>query len=95
MSGLVHLRPGTKLPPWVETLDQTAFEGAWGPLADHEHLLAFPPHAYIRWSVIPAAQEAELLRIAVAPEARRQGHARRLLDASEALLRSEGRDLGG
>jgi ribosomal protein S18 acetylase RimI-like enzyme len=90
MSEPLHLRPGAAMPPWVETLERTAFEGPWGSLAHHEHIFGFPPHAYIRWSAVPAAHEAELLRLAVSPGARRRGLARQLLEVSEAFLRSEG-----
>lgn len=90
MSGLVHLLPGSKMPPWVEILEKTAFEQCWGPLENHEHLFGFPPNAYVRWCAIPTAEEAELLRLAVSPETRRQGLARRLLEESESYLRSEG-----
>lgn len=92
MSELVHLLPGAKMPPWVELLERTAFDGPWGALEGHEHLFALPPQAYIRWSVVPVAQEAELLRVAVASEARRQGLARRLLEDSETWLRGQGID---
>jgi [ribosomal protein S18]-alanine N-acetyltransferase len=92
MSEPVHLAPGSAMPLWVETLEQAAFEGSWGPLQSHEHLFGYPPHAYIRWSVIPAAHEAELLRIAVSTEAQRQGLARKLLEKSETFLRGEGID---
>ena len=92
MNERLHLLPGAKLPPWVEFLDQTAFECSWGALAHHEHLFGFPPHAYIRWSTLAAVGEAELLRLAVSPEARRQGLARRLLEESEIYLRSAGID---
>lgn len=77
------------MPPWLEALEQEAFETPWGALAPHEHLFAIPADAYIRWAVVPAASEAELLRIAVAPSARRQGHARQLMTFSEAFLRSQ------
>lgn len=90
MSGELHLFPGSALPLWVESLEQTVFGEPWGALEDHEVLFGLPPQAYARWSAVPAAQEAELLRIAVAPTARRQGLARRLLEASESWLRSEG-----
>lgn len=90
MSGLLHLRAGESLPPWVEPLETQVFGDAWGSLEPHEHLLAIASRAFIRWSVVPVAGEAELLRIAVHPEARRQGLARQLLQASEAYLRERG-----
>ena len=90
MKELVLLHPGSKLPQWVESLERMTFEAPWGALEHHECLLGLPPHAYARWSAIPAAQEAELLRLAVSREARRQGLARHLLEASEAHLRSLG-----
>lgn len=89
MKDQIHLLPGAKLPPWVEILEQAAFEHPWGPLEPHEHLIGLPPHAYIRWSTLPAVGEAELLRLAVSPDTRRQGLARRLLEASETYLRTE------
>jgi len=90
MTSLLHLLPGTELPKWVTDLEQATFQDAWGPLAGHERVLAFEPEAYSRWSVVPAAQEAELLRIAVAPEARRRGQGRQLLEASERVLMDQG-----
>lgn len=86
MSGVVHLRAGESLPPWVGTLEAQVFGDPWGPLEPHEHLLSIAPHAFIRWGVVPAAGEAELLHIAVHPEARRQGLARQLMEASDAFL---------
>lgn len=86
MSGILHLRAGESLPPWVGPLEAQVFGDPWGPLAPHEHLLAIAPQAFIRWSVVPAAGEAELLRVAVHPEARRLGLARRLLRESEPFL---------
>jgi ribosomal-protein-alanine N-acetyltransferase len=74
----------------MEPLERAAFGEPWGILEAREHLLVIEPHAFIRWSILPAAGEAELLRIAVAPEARRQGLARKLLEASEADLLSQG-----
>ena len=90
MNEPLHLFPGSELPAWAETLDRAIFGTPWGPLEGHEHLLAVPPLGYARWGVVPAAQEAELLRLAVAPEARRQGLARGLLEASERYLLREG-----
>jgi ribosomal-protein-alanine N-acetyltransferase len=76
----------------MEPLERTAFGQLWGPLGAHEDLLAIEPLAFIRWSVVPAGGEAELLRIAVAPEARRRGLARRLMEASETFLQGAGID---
>ena len=92
MNMILHLRSGDPMPVWVELLEHAAFGGPWGPLENHEHLLMIAPHAFIRWCAIPTADEAELLRIAVAPEARRQGFARKLMEASEAFLMGEGID---
>lgn len=82
--------PGEALPEWIQALDQEIFGTPWGPLESHERLFSEAPLAYARWSAVPAAGEGELLRIAVAPTARRQGHARALLLASEKALRAEG-----
>jgi ribosomal protein S18 acetylase RimI-like enzyme len=90
MSEPVHLHPGSEMPAWAVELDRAVFGEVWGSLAASEHLFGWAPEAYSRWSIVPAAQEAELLRIAVAPEARRLGHAKRLLEASESFLQGEG-----
>ncbi|HWQ08634.1 MAG TPA: GNAT family N-acetyltransferase [Holophaga sp.] len=90
MSAPLRLSPGSELPAWAEALDELVFGKAWGALEGHEYLLGLQPYAFARWGVIPAAQEAELLRLAVAPEARRQGLARTLLEASERFLAQEG-----
>lgn len=83
---LHHFGPGSALPAWVEALEREAFGEAWGPLDDLEQLWALEGLGYARWQVIAAAREAELLRIAVCPEARGKGHGRRLLaESSEAL----------
>jgi [ribosomal protein S18]-alanine N-acetyltransferase len=92
MTGILHLRPGDPTPLWVELLERATFGEPWGPLGNHEHMLMVAPRAFIRWCAIPTADEAELLRIAVIPEARRQGLARQLMEASEAFLLGEGID---
>lgn len=84
------LGPGSELPAWLESLDAEAFGSAWGPLADHEALWASEGQAFARWSLVPSAAEAELLRIAVAPGARRKGLARELLRRCEAALEELG-----
>jgi ribosomal-protein-alanine N-acetyltransferase len=81
------LGPGAELPVWVEELDCLAFGDVWGPLDENELLVMLVPRAFARWRLILAAGEAELVRLAVAPGARRQGLARRLLEASDAILK--------
>jgi ribosomal-protein-alanine N-acetyltransferase len=85
-----RLGPGTELPGWIEALERGTFGDTWGALDEGELILALDPSAFIRWRCIPAAGEAELLRLAVAAEARRQGLARHLLEASERLLKEQG-----
>ncbi|HEY3270672.1 MAG TPA: GNAT family N-acetyltransferase [Geothrix sp.] len=78
------------LPEWVAWLDRLAFGDAWTSLASHEALWVVPELAFARWSRVPAAGEAELLRIAVAPGARGQGLGRVLLEACQRELAAEG-----
>lgn len=85
-----RLGPGSAQPAWMETLDRACFGEEWGTLGEREWALALPSIAYALWSVIPALGEAELLRVAVEPTQRRDGLGRRLLKASEHLLRDEG-----
>ncbi len=75
--------PGGPVPAWVRALELEVFGEAWGALAPHERLWILPEAAFARWTVVEAAGEAELLRIAVAPEARGRGHGRRLLEACQ------------
>jgi ribosomal-protein-alanine N-acetyltransferase len=53
-------------------------------------LWLIPEVAFARWAVIPAAGEAELLRIAVDPAHRGEGLGRRLLEACQGALAGEG-----
>jgi ribosomal protein S18 acetylase RimI-like enzyme len=87
---ILRLPEGEPLPAWVARLDRLAFGDAWHSLAPHEALWVVPELAFARWSRVPAAGEAELLRIAVAPEARGQGLGRALLEACQRDLAGEG-----
>ena len=82
-SGLRRLQPGEPLPAWVVRLDRTAFGVAWKAPAPHEALWLIPEVAFARWACAPAAGEAELLRIAVDPGRRGEGHGRLLLEACQ------------
>jgi len=86
VKAFTHLGPGSEVPQWLEALEAEAFGKPWGPLEGGEHLWAVPGAGFARWQVIPAAQEAELVRIAVAPAARRKGHGAALLRHSVAVL---------
>jgi ribosomal protein S18 acetylase RimI-like enzyme len=81
---------GALVPDWVTRLDRTAFGVAWKAPAEHEVLWVIPEVAFARWSCIPAAGEAELLRIAVDPAHRGQGLGRTLLEACQRELEAEG-----
>ena len=85
-----RLAEGAPLPDWVARLDRAAFGEAWHDLAPHEALWVIPGQAFARWSQVPAAGEAELLRIAVSPEARGQGLGRALLEACQRDLAEAG-----
>ena len=85
-----RLATGAALPEWVARLDRTAFGAAWKAPAAHEVLWMVPEVAYARWATIPAAGEAELLRIAVDPAHRGQGLGGLLLAACQAALAEEG-----
>ena len=84
---LAELEP---LPEWVARLDRLVFGEAWDGLSSQEALWVIPEVAFARWSRVPAAGEAELLRIAVAPEAQGQGLGRVLLEACQRDLAAEG-----
>ena len=87
----VHRLPeGAALPDWVPRLDEATFGEAWMGLASHEALWVIPELAFARWSRVLAAGEAELLRIAVAPEARGLGIGRVLLEACQGDLAQAG-----
>ncbi|WP_243303837.1 GNAT family N-acetyltransferase [Geothrix oryzisoli] len=85
-----RLAEGAPLPDWVTRLDRQTFGEAWRGLAAHEALWVIPELAFARWSRVPAAGEAELLRIAVASEARGQGLGRAVLEACQRELAGEG-----
>jgi ribosomal protein S18 acetylase RimI-like enzyme len=87
---LQRLTADDPLPGWVTRLDRTAFGSAWKAPAKHEALWLAPEMAFARWARIPAAGEAELLRIAVDPAHRGQGWGRVLLEACQRDLAEEG-----
>ena len=81
-----RLGEGERLPGWLRALDETTFGEAWGEPDPHEAIWLVEGEAFARWSLVMAAKEAELLRIAVDPARRGQGLARALLAACEADL---------
>lgn len=87
---LRRLEAGEALPDWVARLDRTAFGRAWKAPAEHESVWVIPEVAFARWACIPAAGEAELLRIAVDPAHRGQGLGQVLLEACQRDLEAQG-----
>ena len=85
-----RLEAGASIPDWVTRLDRTAFGAAWKLPAEHEVLWLIPELAFARWACVPAAGEAELLRVAVDPAHRGQGLGRRLLEACQRELAAAG-----
>jgi len=88
--GLQRLGPGSAFPEWMEALDIEVFGDSWRILMEGEIGFLLLEWAFTIWRVTPAAEEAELLRIAVHPDHRREGLALALLKASEAELRPIG-----
>jgi len=83
---VVQLPAGDPLPDWVVRLDRTAFGEPWKAPAPHETLWLIPQLAFARWACVPAAGEADLLRIAVDPAHRGSGLGRTLLEVCQAQL---------
>ncbi|HTL99331.1 MAG TPA: GNAT family N-acetyltransferase [Holophagaceae bacterium] len=81
---------GEPLPGWLRALDEAAFGEAWGDPEPHEAVWGIEAAAFARWSVVRAAGEAELLRIAVDPARRGEGLGKALLAACEAELAASG-----
>jgi ribosomal-protein-alanine N-acetyltransferase len=84
------LGPGSAFPEWMEVLDASAFGESWHILVEGELGFVAAGRGFALWRVTPAAEEAELLRVAVHPDHRRRGLAAALLAASETALRREG-----
>ena len=91
-AGVWRLEVGEPLPEWVVRLDRTAFGSPWKAPSDQEGLWLLPERAFARWTLIPAACEAELLRIAVDPGHRGGGLGRTLLEACQQDLAAQGID---
>lgn len=62
------------------------FGSLWGPLGDMEVMWLLDGLAFARWRAAPGIGEAELLRIAVSKEHRREGHAKKLMAESSEYL---------
>lgn len=87
---VIRLEAGAALPNWVARLDRTAFGAAWKAPAAHEAVWLLPEVAFARWACVPAAGEAELLRIAVDPAHRGQSLGRILLESCQRDLEAAG-----
>lgn len=81
-----RLSPGEPLPSWVRALDEITFGEAWGEPEPNETVWMLDESAFARWSLAPAAFEAELFRIAVDQERRGEGLGHALLEACQKEL---------
>jgi ribosomal-protein-alanine N-acetyltransferase len=79
-----------EVPPWLAVVERACFGDTWGGRMPGERLFVIPEVAFARFAVVPAAGEAELLRIGVSPAARGFGHARQLLDGGVRVLAAAG-----
>jgi ribosomal-protein-alanine N-acetyltransferase len=86
VTGFRHLGPGSDLPGWIEELESDCFGKPWGALDGGDHLWAVDLAGFARWQVVAAAEEAELVRIAVRPSFRRAGQGAALLRHCQAEL---------
>lgn len=89
MSELRRFGPGEDSPTWVDSLDRRCFGESWPHLEANEVLWTLKDAAAARWAIISGCGEAELLRIAVHPDVRRNGLGRQLLRACTEALRAE------
>ncbi|MCL1894184.1 MAG: GNAT family N-acetyltransferase [Holophagaceae bacterium] len=80
MSSAVLLGPGSSVPRWVESIEESEFGSSWGNLDELEMMWVMDEYAFARWRVVPKIGEAELLRVAVSQIQRRKGIANNLLD---------------
>ncbi len=96
MSGVIRLEPAHARVAGV--LHRTSFAAPWGD-DEFAKLLEQPGVAGLLWTgdaplgfilIRAVADEAEILTLAVVPDARRQGIAAHLLDEAAAMLRAGG-----
>jgi len=62
------------------------FGSLWGALGEMEIMWLFDRLAFARWHAAPGIGEAQLLRVAVSKEHRREGHAKKLMAESSKRL---------
>jgi len=86
MPETIVLFPGSLVPDWAEGLEMLEFGSLWGPLGDMEIMWLIDRLAFARWRAAPGIGEAELLRVAVSKERRREGHAKKLMAESSKHL---------
>jgi ribosomal protein S18 acetylase RimI-like enzyme len=80
----------SNIPNWMNDMEQACFGKAWVFVSENEYIWAKPFICFARWRVSPSIREAELLRIGVAINLRRNGHGRDVLQHSQIQIANFG-----
>ena len=83
MTAPIYIGPMSILPVWIMDIEQAHFGKAWMSICENEHIWTIPSVSFARWRVVPSIQEAELLRIGVIRNWRRNGYGRAILQYSQ------------
>ena len=90
MIAAIHIESRSTIPSWIGNIERTCFGEAWSSMCENEHIWAIPFVGFARWKLAASIQEAELLRIGVANNSRRNGYGRAILQYSQSQIANLG-----